>query len=176
MCFNMIKGVTCLAWKLEGLLLQSARGPRSHRNLHVRTKQNSNKVQMNSKNYQTSINRRVHNLDEDRSLNRSSRSSNGGGRWRGRRAVARCSLRWLFGGEEKESWGETKGEQMGSLVLYMKRTEENWATRWSDGICGGVAWAHGRQVKEEIGAGRGGDKRGKRVLQKWHYLIRYNST
>ena len=42
----------------------------------------------------------------------------------------------------------------------MKRKEENWVTEWSDGIRGGVAWAHGRQVKEEIGVGRGGDKRG----------------
>ena len=60
-------------------------------------------------------------------------------------------------------------------ALYMKRKEENWVTEWSDKICGGAAWPHGQQVKEEIGAGRGGDKRGKQVLQKRHHLIRRNN-
>ena len=52
----MIKGVTCLARKLEGLPLRSAWGPRSRRNLHVRTKQIQIKTKQNPKELQRTPN------------------------------------------------------------------------------------------------------------------------
>ena len=54
---------------------------------------------------------------------------------------------------------EIQEEDKGSLVLHLRRKEEDRATRWSGGIRGGTAWVHDRQVKEGMEAGRGGDKR-----------------